>query len=89
MRTANEWVGVVGGAAILGIPSELERQIKRVQADTLREAAEIANAQVDLPEDKIPNASIKNNNSYIIGIRRGNVNAANAILARAKELEAE
>jgi hypothetical protein len=44
MREAESWLSVVDACAHLGAQGELERQIKRIQADALHEAKIIADA---------------------------------------------
>lgn len=46
----------------------------------MTDAFDISNSQADLPENEIPNHSIFRIPEYTIGIRRGNVNSANAII---------
>lgn len=38
MRSADSWIEVISPAAHIGSDGELERQIKRIQADALRHA---------------------------------------------------
>lgn len=56
MRTAESWVDVVHPAALIGAPGELERQIRRIQADAIDHAAQL----LDIATPTLPRSYIRN-----------------------------